>query len=418
MNANLTLKNKAASKANIFFLIGLSISIPASKAGMNAFLYLYVLSSFVLLRANAIDLSKNQWLLLKSSLGVFLIGTILAFFSKGADNDIVVYIQKYFYLLVPIALVITTLENKKALKWSLASFLLSILVCLLIDFYQYAFIYNFFRDEPGRLWGQIGYSRWPVVLVTAISIFLLMELNAKDLRVKLLMILLAAFSFFGIILSGTKGGIVATAILGIFYIAIKMRKNWWIAPVMGALLVILVNSAFFQSTIASRLVVNESITLRILMIDTGLELTESNIKNDVPYFLFGGGIDKPEVPFQKALDKLPSKTLEKLTYQDLQWGHTDLHNSYLDQLLKNGFLFSLCFYAFVIFIAIQAYQALSTINRYKGLPTLFWGTLASYAIFNCFYSNFSDYAVYSQIYFIALAISLPIALCDETVNRT
>jgi O-antigen ligase len=257
-----------------------------------------------------------------------------------------------------------------------------------------------------------------VVLVTAISIFLLIELNATDLKTKLLMILLAAFSFFGIILSGTKGGLVATAILGIFYIAIKIRKNWWIAPVMGALLVILVNSAFFQSTIASRLVVNESITLRILMIDTGLELTESNIKNDVPYFLFGGGIDKPEVPFQKALDKLPSKTLEKLTYQDLQWGHTDLHNSYLDQLLKSGFLFSLCFYAFVIFIAIQAYQALSTVNKYKGLSTLFWGTLASYAIFNCFYSNFSDYAVYSQIYFIALAISLPIALCDKTVNRT
>ncbi len=407
--------NNLLTKTNIFFLLGLSISIPASKAGMNAFLYLYVLSSMLMLTQKNIILSDTHRRLLKGSVGVFLVGGLLAFFSKGSDNDSLVYMQKYAYLLVPIALVITTKHNAKVLQWSVLAFMLSVGVCLLIDIYLFSVVYDFFKNGAVRIWGQIGYSRWPIVVVTAISIALIAQLNTKLGKRTLALMFAVIAGLFGLALSGTKGGIVAVAILGMFYLAIQARKHWLIIPAALVLIFISINTSTYEKAIGHRfsyetITTSNSTLERIAMLKTGVAITKHNLANDYNYFLFGGGIDKPEIPYQAALESLDESTLQHISYNGKLWGHTDLHNSYFDQLLKSGLLFSIIFYSLVILMVVQGYYAVSQSKKLKYLPTMYFGTLSAYVVFNCFYSNFSDYAIYSQIYFLGLAIALPIAL--------
>ncbi|MCJ2378608.1 O-antigen ligase family protein [Vibrio sp. ZSDZ34] len=409
------------SRVNLLFLIGFSISIPASKAGMNLFLYTYLLSSFALLRFDNVQLNDSSRWVLKSSLIVFGLGIVLALFSKGFDKDAIVYIQKYAYLLFPGALLISIHKSKRFAWWSIGAFILSVIVCLSIDLYSFAIIHDFFHNRGVvRLWGQIGYSRWPIVLVTAMTIALLVELNTKKWLLKGLAWLFVALALVGLALSGSKGGIVAVGVVGFAYLLILAKKNWFIAPVVLLLVFVGVNSELFQKTIGQRGLNTETITAssstqaRLVMIKTGAALSVNNLQNDIAYFLFGGGIENPEEPFQNALDKLPDQENQALIYRGKHWGHTDLHNSYLDQLLKSGVIFSILFYWLIIQVTFRAFKGLKTVEQYHYLPSMFATTLVSYVVFNAFYSNFSDYAIYSQIYLIAIALASPNILNKST----
>ncbi|MFA0088586.1 O-antigen ligase family protein [Vibrio sp. 10N.261.51.F12] len=400
-------------RTNIFLLIGLSISIPASKAGMNAFLYLYVISSFSLLAFSDIKLSKPLSMLMKSSVAVFGIGAVLAIVSKGSFYDVAVYIQKYSYLLLPTALVVSVVSFPKSLKWSIVAFLSSIVTCIFIDLYLFAFVYDFFDEGIIRLWGRIGYSRWPAVLITGITITLLFLFNQKKRLTWAYGLCFILISIFALILAGSKGGIVALAFVISGFLLVVLSKSKKVAVALVFLLVFTLTTDFFQDNIANRGLTSsslqsESIVARTTMIETAIELTKINLTHNMSYFLFGSGLDKPEVSFQQTLDELPQAVSENLIYQGRHWGYTDLHNSYLDQLFKNGLIFSLLFYWLLYLMVRTGFSATQKVTQYQSLGIMYTSTIISFIIFNAFYSNFSDYAVYSQIYFIALALALPL----------
>ncbi|MGV2990256.1 O-antigen ligase family protein [Vibrio sp. E150_011] len=408
-------------RTNIFLLIGLSISIPASKAGMNAFLYLYIISSFFVLKLKDVRLPKKYLSLIQYSIIIFGLGGALSLLSKGDANNLLIYIQKYAYLLMPSAIIISIHQFPRALKWSAVAFLSSCAFCLMIDLYKFAFVFDFFREGPTRIWGQIGYSRWPVALVTAITLACLIELNLKSLKYRYLAYVFIVISLFGLALTGTKGGIVAVAIVGMSYIGIKSRKHRFILPlaIIGAVLAF--NLPVIQKSIGERFSLKElktanSTTERVTMLKTGVAITKFNSDNDLNYLLWGAGLDKPEVPYQQALDSLDSPTRATLLLKNEYWGYTDLHNSYFDQLLKNGVIFSVLFYVLLTMMLYHGYKSMRQQKLIRHLPVMYAGTIIAYLVYNMFYSNFSDYAIYSQIYFIALALALPLVTDTKKVQ--
>ncbi|MGR5220994.1 O-antigen ligase family protein [Vibrio parahaemolyticus] len=404
------------ARSNIFFLIGLALSIPASKAGMNLFLYPYVLTAFALYFKSDFQLRHSQTIILKSSVAVFALGLIFSFFSKGAAADPLVYIQKYIYLLLPICLICTATKSAKAIWWSLAAFILSIVVCIFIDLYLFAFVYDFFSEQTVRLWGRIGYSRWPIVLATGITFALVCILNTKKVVKAISATAFIGLSAIAAVLAGSKGGIVAIAIVLFGFSIIVVKSNW---KYIFAILVL--SAAVFQMDTFQREIIDrgfstesvkkESVQARVTMIKTAWSLSKLNASNDLQYLLFGGGLDKPEQAFEQALSSLPVEERETLTYGGRYWGHTDLHNSYLDQLFKNGLLFSLIYTCLMVMFVVFGYQATKASNHhFKHCSFMFVTTILAYILFNSFYSNFADYAVYSQIYFLSLILCLPVVL--------
>lgn len=406
-------------RSNIFFLIGLALSIPSSKAGMNVFLYPYLLTAFALYFKNEIQLNSSQSLVLRSSALVFVSGLIFSFFSKGTTPDSLVYIQKYLYLLLPAAFLVTAHTKPKAMQWSLIAFLLSTLVCIFIDLYLFAYVYDFFSEQTVRLWGRIGYSRWPVVLATGITISLVYILNSKQLPKTAVAVAFVALSVFAAVLAGSKGGIVSIAII-LFGFSIIMIKSSW----KCIFAILLLTFSVFQMDTFQREVVErgfsaesiqgESIQARVVMIKTAWELSKVNASEDKQYLLFGGGLNKPEIAFENVLSSLPKELLEDLKFDGRNWGFTDLHNSYLDQIFKNGLAFSLCYATLLMILIIQGYQAAKASNeRFQYSSFMFLVTVFSYVVFNSFYSNFADYAVYSQFYFLSFVLTLPILLASS-----
>lgn len=406
-------------RSNIFFLIGLALSIPSSKAGMNIFLYPYLLTTFALYFKNEIQLNRSQSLVLRSSTLVFVLGLLFSFFSKGTMLDSLVYMQKYLYLLLPAAFLVTAYTKPKAIWWSLTAFLLSILVCIFIDLYLFAFVYDFFSEQTVRLWGRIGYSRWPVVLTTGITISLVYILSSKQLPKTVLALAFVALSVFAAVLAGSKGGIVSIAII-LFGFSIVIIKSSW----KYIFVILLLTFSVFQMDTFQREVVDrgfsaesiqgESIQARVVMIKTAWELSKINASEDKQYLLFGGGLDKPEIAFENTLNSLPKELRESLTFGGNNWGFTDLHNSYLDQIFKNGLVFSLLYAALLMILIIQGYRAAEVSNeKFRYSSFMFVVTIFSYIMFNSFYSNFADYAVYSQFYFLSFVLTLPILLASS-----
>jgi hypothetical protein len=139
-----------------------------------------------------------------------------------------------------------------------------------------------------------------------------------------------------------------------------------------------------------------------------------NASEDKQYLLFGGGLDKPEIAFENTLSSLPKELRESLTFGGNNWGFTDLHNSYLDQIFKNGLVFSLLYAALLMILIIQGYRAAKVSNgKFQYSSFMFVVTIFSYIMFNSFYSNFADYAVYSQFYFLSFVLTLPILLASS-----
>ncbi|SEG69936.1 O-antigen ligase family protein [Vibrio hangzhouensis] len=404
------------ARSNIFFLIGLALSIPASKAGMNLFLYPYVLTAFALYFKSDIQLRQSQTIILKSSVAVFVLGLIFSMFSKGVAADPLVYIQKYIYLLLPICLIFTATKNAKAIWWSLAAFIISIVACIFIDLYLFAFVYDFFSEQTVRLWGRIGYSRWPIVLTTGITAAVIYVFYSKNITKTIYALSFITLSVVAAILSGSKGGIVAIGILFLGFSTIIIKSNWKYIAVVFLITIAVFQTDTFQTTIVERgfspeSIKGESIQARVTMIKTAWSLSKLNASNDLQYLLFGGGLDKPQQAFEQALSSLPVEERETLTYGGRYWGHTDLHNSYLDQLFKSGLLFSLIYTSLMVMLVVFGYQAAKACNHhFKHCSFMFVTTILAYILFNSFYSNFADYAVYSQIYFLSLILCLPVVL--------
>ncbi|MCF4175298.1 O-antigen ligase family protein [Vibrio sp. McD22-P3] len=305
------------------------------------------------------------------------------------------------------------------MQWSLIAFLLSTLVCIFIDLYLFAYVYDFFSEQTVRLWGRIGYSRWPVVLATGITISLVYILNSKQLPKTAVAVAFVALSVFAAVLAGSKGGIVSIAII-LFGFSIIMIKSSW----KCIFAILLLTFSVFQMDTFQREVVErgfsaesiqgESIQARVVMIKTAWELSKVNASEDKQYLLFGGGLNKPEIAFENVLSSLPKELLEDLKFDGRNWGFTDLHNSYLDQIFKNGLAFSLCYATLLMILIIQGYQAAKASNeRFQYSSFMFLVTVFSYVVFNSFYSNFADYAVYSQFYFLSFVLTLPILLASS-----
>lgn len=365
-------------------------------------------------------MNHSQAVILKSSIAVFALGFILSLFSKDVVTSSLIYIQKYTYLLLPISLIFTAIKNAKAVWFSLAAFIISIVVCIFIDLYLLAFVYDFFSEEVIRLWGRIGYSRWPVVLATGITVAVIYIFYTKNIAKTVAAISFIALSIFAAILSGSKGGVVAIGVLFLGLSTIVIKSNWKYIFVVILLSITVFQTETFQRNIVDRgfsleSIKAESIQSRIVMIKTAWTLSELNASNDLQYLLFGGGLDKPELAFEQALRSLPNEVHDSLIYGERIWGHTDLHNSFTDQFFKNGLLFSLLYFGLMAVFIVNGYQcAKASSQRLRHCSFMFVTTILAYVLFNSFYSNFADYAVYSQVYFISLILCLPMLLGKDS----
>ncbi|MGM0508319.1 MAG: O-antigen ligase family protein [Fusobacteriota bacterium] len=302
---------------DVIGIIIFGLSLFTSRAGMNIGMGLILISFLIKL------IFDRKNLVLSDKISNYLLFIYIggAFWNIFSDNGITSFLFKFEnqYRLITVLLLINTVTNNKKLK----KFLISIEISFIISI-TYGII-NWYRLDEGRLESFGGCMTYAHPLALALVIHLGLIFSEKNIRRKILFIILEMLGLGALILTQTRGawlGFIGGTV--IFFIALKKYKF------LLAFGIILMSTFFlmpenFQNRVKSITATRENSSNNARLNLWGAAIW--TYKNNP---IFGSGEGNNDKWYNMYKEK---KEMEKM---NIYGGNT--HNMYLHFLSQNGLL--------------------------------------------------------------------------------
>lgn len=335
-----------------------------------------------------------------SSIVVFIVGLFSRLLSPGDIRDVGYFLYKGLFLVVfPILLLaFRDKENRQlAFVLSMAGFSISVFM---------SFIQAFILPDAGwngeRVSGLWDILRWAEI-TTFVFVFLLAKLFDENARHKKYVIFLCmCFVAVSLILSGGRAGWVAVIVTSTLYMLFLNKKYLIVSALLlgaGAFIIGKWEPEKIEFVMGRALSVTEtkedySNYSRLLMWGNGLKWIEVNMVDNPKQFLFGIGFKRFEKEYTEYLDSISdSRELINITHGN--YSMRDLHNAYIDSSNKMGVLYTVLFYAFLVFVA---YSFIRNGIAHQGV-----GLILSFMILGVFYANYLEFQ--TSVFFFLIALS-------------
>lgn len=398
-----------------FFLVLLVISIPTSKAGMNAAsLILGIATLFYLpLRLNSCSgMLKTTFIVCCSC---FFIGVIGPIFVNYNTQDIQTFTQKNVYLLViPIAAYL--MSRTPDIKLYAYAFIAASVVSAMFSLTK---LNSQEWISASRVTGFLDFSRHNNSLLLAMAFCFAF---IKPSKIKSYMWLVPVLVFIGsIIISGTRGGWLAMGAL--LVAAIALYHRYLIVPsilmvALGLLSISYLNPNY-MNTLQHRVTSivdtknDPSNNERLTTWFSGIEYLSHNASDNKAHFLFGSGMISTNQIYRDYMGTLPPEKLKTFTGVNGIGGGTDFHNGAIDVLAKSGVIF------FVLICGVFLRFLGSCImnwdqNSFSTRAFLLYSV--GFLVALPFYSLLQDYSVLTLSFIIPLVLSERIS--KETINES
>lgn len=332
----------------LFFLYALSLNI--SKFGISFFGGIIALISILSFK----DLKGEKFFVPCFSL--FLFGIFLQFFSLGEFKAATIFVYKnYFLLILPLAVYI--FNKYKCIEKIAFLMEVSLFIGILKSFYNFYKDFSLHYISYIRVDSFFDVSRWGIILVLTM-LLILPRLNKKNFFSWIVFI----SGLLSLALSNARAPILSLFI-GIFIYLLLAKKIKNLIFTFSIIIFLLFAPKIdsykpikeFRIRIYSvEKVENGGSAARIFMWKENFAFMKDALKENKKLFFFGTGIKNRETIFKNYL-------VEKDTYKNLDpsvrnlVSFTDSHNMYLNIFTQTGFIFSLSYVIFMIYIGLKIF---------------------------------------------------------------
>lgn len=390
---------------NNYLIFLLALSLYLFKGGLYLFPALLILSFFFYQNKTSQQSIEKKISLLAYT--CFLFGLILVIISGFQLENILFYLRKLFYIvLIPILLVL--LRPQKNHQMAILGLLTGLTISLFYAISQYIWIYlnsGYVGQSISAFW-DIG--RWRELLTYSVA-FLIPFLFSQLDKQKFFIAILIFLSCLALVLANSRLGYFTLLIIIPFYIIIFQRRS--MLKFIGTIAFTIILMSLFPNKLYDNFVnkaqsitntqTNPSNIARLVMWQEGFSFFKYNLQHNKATALLGTGNENFEHEFKKYITESGrlEKNLEE-TYR--QFSFKDLHNAYLNTLIKRGLLFFIVIYSLILLMLKYTIQLVSTGNLFSQSALL---VLLSYLIVGMFYSNESSYQAMMFVFIWATAIA-------------
>lgn len=392
-----------------YFLVSfLFLSLLISKPGI------YFSSALVIIYGLYLSFTDQTWrnfikknIIIKTSIFLYIVG-LLASFTYFNLSEIGIFARKAGFLLVFPVLTFIFSKNSTSRKVALVFFMLGLLVAFIesgriisgitvTDLFKYR-IDSFF---------DIG--RWSEMLAYIIAFSVPFSHYSTSRTTRNLFYIIIIFSILFLLLTGSRGPWIATAIMLFIFTAIRNRKLLITLSIAIAISAISINITYpsIMGPLKERISsisdtqLNYSNLSRLVMWNKAIDFSYYNLKNEPYTFLFGTGVESISEKFKIYLD-LENDLSSILKETRNQFSLSDHHNAFLDTLNKNGVVFTMG-YLFLLFLLIR--KSIHNIKFDAEHSDSILMLVGTFLLIGVFYSNAMEFQTLFLFSLIAVSYS-------------
>ncbi|MGF1713493.1 O-antigen ligase family protein [Photobacterium chitinilyticum] len=381
-------------------IVFFGFSVFTSKAGLNisvALLLILFAYSCISNKSYRAQVASNKIFILSALL--YVIGLLSTIIYPSSAADTIYFARKAAFLLaIPCLFMLNMKKENKEL--AIKSLCVGFVVAALYVGYQ-AISLGGWGGE--RIASFLDVGRWSEVLTYFIVFLLPLTLDGKEHKNRrIIFFCLLLIGFICLVLSGSRGGMVASFTVSVLYLLAYKRDM--LIKLSAAMLVILPLLMFMfpskAGVIQDRIVSisdttsNVSNTARIKMWEAGYLFALEKYDNNPRAFFFGNG----PVNFEQEYTSFINSTYKNIVNDYSQFSFRDNHNGILDAANKLGVVYELCFLLLIALIAAKILKANPNI-KYSGLCVIL-----AFFIVGVFYTNQLEYQTICMFYFISIAL--------------
>ncbi|MFC5078931.1 O-Antigen ligase [Vibrio thalassae] len=379
-----------------------------SKAGMNIAFALILLTALAGMMTKQTVLSDQPFHrnITIACISLYVLGLITTFIEPLSTQDFSWFARKgAFLLLVPFFIPMVQQHQRTALN----ALLLGVIVALAYCVYVYV-VQNSFPQGRLRLHSFWDVGRWSEILAyfIALCIGLTYYRGVVAQKRRVLLIILATLCFVALLASGSRGPLLFVAMTVFMFLALENKKLFLLSLLaLGALLFLSRESSTFSGiydNVASIFANNnESNNARFLMWNNGIGFTLDNIENHLSVFLFGTGDHQIETLYSQYLQSIGS--IEEMQQRvNNQMSLNDFHNQYIDNLVRMGIIYTLCYLGFLVTLLIGFTKQLITGSKVAWAGILL---ILTYAGIGLVYSNNLEFQTAIFFFMLTLILAWP-----------
>lgn len=379
-----------------FFIALLFFSLCTSKAGINISIpAVIILSLFLFIKDRKNNSTEKTPKPIYISGIVFIIGCISAFFANIDASELIQFIKKGCFLLLPIS-IFYLFRRIKTKSVATKSILISYTIALLYALYNWYDLAGFQLTSVGvyRISSFFDYGRWTEILVYALSVlipFTCLHKKTKSTRYGLWFMILV--STLCIIIDGGRAGFISLLISSLGFLLFNKTKETIIfAFVLILSLYTFKNNAQIKPTVDRfTSIINtksdQSNLGRLVMWKHGLGMMGEKFQTRPINFWLGSGANGFKNDITAYVTKHSSiEEVQKQTGNNFSF--SDSHNTFLDLATKYGVIYCL-FYLMCLISFIHFFKKNIRKNKtwgYAGLLLIF-----NHIILGFFYTSGLEY---------------------------
>ncbi|MBA5762816.1 O-antigen ligase family protein [Vibrio sp. 404] len=382
-------------RAWLYFFLVFVVSLVTSKAGMNILgpiLALCSISTFVIYWKEIPSIAKIIFI---SCVSLYSIGLTGAYLTD-ASSDLSRFSQKNIFLLfLPfISLILSKKANREISSYL---FIAACTISSIASIYNLVVVNDF--NTSIRVHGFLEFSRHINALMLGVAfITLLLNQGLGNRLQKNILLLSLVLSVISLMLSGTRGGWLAFALMFTFISIIYLRR--YIPHLILTVFIIAVglnqlfpiqSEAIYQRILSiSNTTTNTSNTARIKMWRGGIEYLTFQKEHDTTKFLFGSGMVSSDANYHGFINSLSKEDASPFVNGDEINGGSDFHNAAIDLTIKSGVIYSA-----LLFFGVMTIFSLSFKNNIRENDPVISSVNAYFiALFTLmpFYSLLQDYS--------------------------
>lgn len=174
-------------------------------------------------RERLVAAAQNWWL------GLFVLAVLASGFVAVSPRRTLAGIMRLARVLMLYPIVINVVKSERDLRQVIWAYLLSGLICTLYGIITYHFAPHLI-DAEGRISGTMDDpNEFAAAMLTRIPLALELFLLDKRRWPRAILALIAGASVYGIVLSGSRSGLLALAVAFLFFVSNRKRKVWTLA---------------------------------------------------------------------------------------------------------------------------------------------------------------------------------------------
>ncbi len=386
----------------LIFLLGIfSLSLPISKAGINASAGLFIFLSLFKFLFNIEEMKqiyKKNKNILNFSLLIF-IGSLINLLSPGGiESAKTFFFKSLYFAMIPGIISILSKKNKKIFAgFFFSSLFIGIVKSYLVFFNEFHGIYKSWI----RVHSFYDVGRWSIILLFAMSLLLPLLFGEKNKSKKIMNLLFLTMATISLILSNSRGPWISLVITCLFYFIVYERKKIKYMVLILALLTMLMGTNNKYSQWKDRVIsignINESSNKgRLVMWREAGFFVLNNFQNTL--ILTGTGVNNYESIYIEYLKE--NNKMDLLLQEANQFSFSDNHNIYFDLINQMGILYFLLYSHMFFKLCKEVYEkSKETKNiKYRCITILLFSFFSS----GVFYGHIFSYEMFTLFFFISL----------------